>query len=286
MEAWDPRAGSVAEAIDRLQREREELADGLAEQVYCHVMDCGSWEEIDTLHKWLLVPRMTPDDQVEDWSEEDRPQFAFYRCAVLKGRLDILERVLQNEHSSEVLALLLHDTRMRWKEVLSDELVAVLKEAPAYEFNAFASWILRWTDAVEAFHRWFPEVFDIADKTRNGLFFFILRVMKRGRLDILRIIDARIPSEDFFHDVMGRKFLHYAAALRNKECIEIVLRWVPSEFKADIGIESGRTPRENYEAPRTYRNIRTDERTQEEGWVPDPEVVAMLTVHTKGAHSS
>lgn len=76
-----------------------------------------------------------------------------------------------------------------------------------------------------------------------------------------------------------------------------MLEWVPMGFKSiknshnaehlmHPDLEVGdQTPLEVYESPRSFYNHRRQEITWEEGWVPDPEVVAMLTVHTKGAHS-
>ena len=290
MEEWDPRADSVAEAVDRLQHNFDDLTDGVKEQVYCHAVECGSREELRALQNWLMVPGLVPDDQVGNWDRDDEilSETVLYRCAVLKGRLDVLKYLLQNEHSADSVADLFVNIRMQWREVFSDDFVAVIKDAPAYDFRTVASWVLRWEDALEVLQCWFPEVFDFSalEKVDKALYFFIVLVMKRDRLDILQIIEERVPSMCFFHNDLGKNLLLCAAAKRTKECIETVLRWVPSVFKTARGDVSGLTPCEIYVTPKIHYNYRTRERTQEEGWIPDPEVVAMLTVHTKGAHSS
>lgn len=203
-DTWDPRMDSVKDAVDQLQRNFDSLSVEVKQQVYYHVMECGTWEQIRALREWLARPTYEGDDV--DPSIYFSNHQELYRCAVVAGRFDMLQRLLAEEKSGEELEDLL-----RWayhtpnQMLLSQELVIIIKEAPSYRFIDIAWWFVRNNHGLDFLREWVPEAFEISDQETisEETFQFICFAMKRQRMDILKAIEEQIPSEDFFRNEWG-----------------------------------------------------------------------------------
>ena len=286
VDAWDPRSGSVRDAVDRLEREYATLSRDTKDTVCYHVVECGTDEEVLELRDWLIEIDMTTPRQRD--IGRDPPSVyptpaVLYHCAVVRQRLDVL-RVLLTKESGSVISELLQWAHALPGVFVTSELIDVVKSAPNFQTIHLLLWVARCVDGLQFLQEWFPECLDLSgqEKISKDTHLLVFCAVKHANSAILDALEAQIPGEDFFRNELGEQLLHRACAWRHKRCIERMLEWVPIEFKR-LRDGDDKTPLERYMAPHEVYITRTGERQVEEGWVPDPEIVALLTVHTKAA---